>query len=217
MNRTNGINNFYTGGIDYIIYDISNAFDYIPQDYEAQHDYWRYIKQGISPKKAAIKVLEDRLDIEQFYSHHSDVFGELMLNRNSLLRSDRHGPWIDSEYATREFYGGFVTTELEKFRIRFIEDITPLLQGAKAEMMLEYSEMRISGYIWSDPDEIKVYDAEFPEDWWQAFKERWFPQWLKKRYPVKYKQIVINARALYPSYKAVVPDHQPVLRIYRVE
>lgn len=31
--------------------------------------------------------------------------------------------------------------------------------------------------------------AEFPADWWQFFKERWFPQWLLRRYPVKKKQI----------------------------
>lgn len=29
-----------------------------------------------------------------------------------------------------------------------------------------------------------------PADWWQAFKERWYPQWLKKKSPVKYKEIV---------------------------
>ncbi len=26
---------------------------------------------------------------------------------------------------------------------------------------------------------------ETPSDWWQHFKLRWFPRWLKKRYPVK--------------------------------
>ena len=31
--------------------------------------------------------------------------------------------------------------------------------------------------------------AEFPSDWWQTFKERWFPQWLLHHYPVKKKQV----------------------------
>ena len=26
----------------------------------------------------------------------------------------------------------------------------------------------------------------YPQDWKEAFKERWLPPWLKKRYPVKY-------------------------------
>ena len=30
---------------------------------------------------------------------------------------------------------------------------------------------------------------EYPEDWWQAIKERWFPKWLLRRYPVKYAQV----------------------------
>lgn len=29
------------------------------------------------------------------------------------------------------------------------------------------------------------------EDWWQAFKDRWFPTWLKKRYPVRTTETLI--------------------------
>ena len=31
---------------------------------------------------------------------------------------------------------------------------------------------------------------QIPADWWQGVKERWFPYWLKKRFPVRYAQIV---------------------------
>lgn len=31
--------------------------------------------------------------------------------------------------------------------------------------------------------------CDIPADWWQACKERWFPKWLKRRYPVRYDQI----------------------------
>jgi hypothetical protein len=27
-----------------------------------------------------------------------------------------------------------------------------------------------------------------PSDWWQHFKERWFPLWLKRKFPVRYDQ-----------------------------
>jgi hypothetical protein len=27
--------------------------------------------------------------------------------------------------------------------------------------------------------------VEYPADWWQHFKQRWFPNWTVKRYPVK--------------------------------
>jgi len=35
-----------------------------------------------------------------------------------------------------------------------------------------------------------------PLDWIESFKERWFPEWLIKKYPIKYK--VYNVREYYP-------------------
>jgi hypothetical protein len=56
-------------------------------------------------------------------------------------------------------------------------------------------------------------DIKYPADWKQAFKERWFPQWLLKKYPVKYKQFEV--KALYP-YLAI-PPHQEHLTFYVAE
>lgn len=36
----------------------------------------------------------------------------------------------------------------------------------------------------------ETLEAKYPADWWQAFKERWFPHWLLEYYPVKFKQVV---------------------------
>lgn len=33
-------------------------------------------------------------------------------------------------------------------------------------------------------------EAEFPADWWQAFKARWFPDILKRRFPVIKTRII---------------------------
>jgi hypothetical protein len=30
---------------------------------------------------------------------------------------------------------------------------------------------------------------KIPADWWQAFKQRWFPEWLKARFPVEWAEI----------------------------
>lgn len=46
--------------------------------------------------------------------------------------------------------------------------------------------------------------AEYPADWWQAFKVRWFPAWAKKRCPVRMTVIEIDVAALYP--RIVAPD-----------
>ena len=59
-------------------------------------------------------------------------------------------------------------------------------------------------------EEVK---AEYPADWWQAFKERWFPAWAKKRWPVEWVRVRLEAKELYP--KLYMPDHKPQLQLYR--
>ena len=41
-----------------------------------------------------------------------------------------------------------------------------------------------------------------PQDWKEAFKERWFPAWLKKRCPIKYKEY--DALVMFPT---LLKDH----------
>lgn len=37
-------------------------------------------------------------------------------------------------------------------------------------------------------------ERRWPSDWWQAFKERWFPKWWLKRWPVNYQTISVHRR-----------------------
>ncbi len=70
------------------------------------------------------------------------------------------------------------------------------LDAAKDELVVS-----LTSYIYGLLDDrIKIYE-EYPEDWWQAFKERWFPAWILRRYPVKYRVIDIDRKI----YKAVCP------------
>jgi hypothetical protein len=39
-------------------------------------------------------------------------------------------------------------------------------------------------------------EEKWPQDWWQAFRERWFPAWWLNRWPVKYKRISVH-KAIY--------------------
>lgn len=48
-------------------------------------------------------------------------------------------------------------------------------------------------------DVRKTFEYKYPADWWQAFKERWFPDWAKKRWPVQYTTHKIDAFVLYPE------------------
>jgi len=48
---------------------------------------------------------------------------------------------------------------------------------------------------------------DIPANWWEAWKERWFPGWLKKRVPVKYLTIM----AVHKFPEADVPENIPLL------
>ncbi len=41
------------------------------------------------------------------------------------------------------------------------------------------------------------------ETWWDAVKDRWFPKWFLKRYPVKWKKL--EAWAIFPEIKEEIP------------
>lgn len=44
--------------------------------------------------------------------------------------------------------------------------------------------------------------CKYPDSWWQAFKERYFPRWLLKRCPVRYTEVWAYHK--YPELE--VPD-----------
>ncbi len=39
---------------------------------------------------------------------------------------------------------------------------------------------------------IELAKEEFPENWWQAVRNRWLPHWWLRRFPVKYRKIKVN-------------------------
>jgi hypothetical protein len=47
-------------------------------------------------------------------------------------------------------------------------------------------------------ERLKTETIRFPADWWEAVKERWFPAWAKRRWPVSYRVVTMEARGLYP-------------------
>lgn len=51
---------------------------------------------------------------------------------------------------------------------------------------------------------LERIECEWPADWWQAFKGRWFPDWALARWPVRHDGATLEARAMYP--KVSMPD-----------
>jgi hypothetical protein len=65
--------------------------------------------------------------------------------------------------------------------------------------------LNISGYIWSE--KLGVDTVRWPADWWQAFKERWYPAWAKRRWPVRYNTHTVDIRAAYPTLRPSLPQY----------
>lgn len=97
--------------------------------------------------------------------------------------------------------------DLERFKISFMQAIEAknILAQVKIEVrqglidiMAGQVVFAIHGYIWAE--NLDTATIQYPLDWWQAFKERWFPGWLIKRYPVKYRIHIFDMKVLYPNY-----------------
>jgi len=37
-----------------------------------------------------------------------------------------------------------------------------------------------------------IDEVKYPSNWWQAFKERWLPKWLRRRFPVEYTTLAVE-------------------------
>ena len=54
--------------------------------------------------------------------------------------------------------------------------------------------------------------CEFPENWWQAFKDRWFPVWLKKLSPVRMTRFTVDVHCAYPHFVPAVDSESQFLK-----
>ena len=59
-------------------------------------------------------------------------------------------------------------------------------------------------------EETHTVTVEYPETWWQAFKEQYFSTWLKKKCPIRYKKkaetVTFTAYNLYPKFPRFTPE-----------
>lgn len=74
--------------------------------------------------------------------------------------------------------GGLGTSQLEAW-----------IDRQKRAMVAE-----LTAYVARMEVERIQFKRQWPADWWQAFKERWFPKWLKDRFPVRYEVFEIDER-----------------------
>ena len=74
---------------------------------------------------------------------------------------------------------------------------------------------QIKNYFWGEKSPELI--IEYPLNWWQAFKQRWFPQWALKRWPVILKVHHLNVLTIYPDLKISLPKEQHIFKIMNWE
>ena len=65
--------------------------------------------------------------------------------------------------------------------------------------------------VWAEdllPDAINI---QYPLNWKEAFKERWFPPFLQRKSPVKYVTRCIELKAIYPKLKLARPGEPCII------
>ncbi len=60
-------------------------------------------------------------------------------------------------------------------------------------------------------EQLKRIEIRYPSDWWQALKARWYPDWAKRRWPVRHQCHIVDVKALYP--KISIPDREPAINV----
>ena len=72
--------------------------------------------------------------------------------------------------------------------------------------------MKLTAYVMGMKDEKKCF--EWPETWWDGFKEAHFPVWAKKRWPPRYHSESVQVyKAVFPNYTANTQDWGRVVQL----
>jgi len=53
-------------------------------------------------------------------------------------------------------------------------------------------------------EKVDTVTVKYPLDWWQSFKERWFPEWLLDKHPVICHTEKFSFDVVYPDFKSAV-------------
>jgi hypothetical protein len=113
------------------------------------------------------------------------------------------------------------TVELKALEIGLQQMLSSELLGTNVKIVQDilYNGVRVAirGFVWAENESVRRQEVKYPRDWWQAFKERWFPKWLLEKYPVDYHIVVLDVTAIYPDFKQAVPEFTSRLIIQKHE
>lgn len=101
---------------------------------------------------------------------------------------------------------------LRKIPLRYV-DVDRVEFSCSIERCMGEMVLSIDHYVATQ--QLERIEVKYPADWWQHLKQRWYPIWAIKRWPVKYTCQQMEAKALYP--KIALPNKDPyvVMRVMK--
>lgn len=105
--------------------------------------------------------------------------------------------------------------KLEKIRLALHVPLSKHVLDAGVDViriMEEEVEFSLHGYLWGNRS--KTTDISYPADWWQWFKQRWFPKWLLARFPPKMTTHTVSVSRIFPDFKNPQLGRETYLPIY---
>lgn len=105
------------------------------------------------------------------------------------------------------------TVNLEQFQMAAnIAIKNHALRNAHAKAYLqELSDaaiLSVRAAVWGE--RLQTIRKQYPVNWIEALKDRFLPNVLKKRFPVKYETIDIDVAAVYPEYTLSKKEYGPM-------
>lgn len=103
---------------------------------------------------------------------------------------------------------------LERLRVAIQYEVSKnLIQGCQmplnilAQVIGRGMVFSLHTFVLAEETQKMEKTIKYPDGWWQAVKERWFPDQLKKHYPVRYciEYICLRELATLPKC-AVIPE-----------
>lgn len=76
-------------------------------------------------------------------------------------------------------------------------------------------EVQVRGFLWGR--QARHYEFRTPVDWWQAVRQRFAPAWWLRRHPVRERVEVVDAKAIWPEFRYLVPGQRCEISLIRQE
>ena len=108
----------------------------------------------------------------------------------------------------------FSEVVLDKIKVAAMQTLSPDFMDAAISQMPDLIgnrlALQLNAYVFGEKGDDLVID--YPRDWWEAFKNRWFPRWALRRWPVMYTRHRITPQTIYQNLKISLPREMHQVR-----